>query len=319
MRTIITILVLFLIQCTYLRAELNQVPMGKISNSCVFGVKSVSLYLYNSRVTDEKVLENKLCNNIDPSQPLIFLIHGFTSYANSSTTRELAMQLKSDYTVFALDWSQGACTDGIPILKFAAYPSAVFNTREIGHRLANYTRTLIKECDVPIEKITYIGHSLGAHVSGFAAKYMQSGGFKIERIVAADPASPLFGINKCENRLCKSDAKYVEVLHTSDFGIQYEIGHADFYFNGGHIQPKCGINIIPCSHTRAVTYITDMCKNNCGFLGVSNSLSPYPDSNTTDCIIVNCNILQNNSMEGKYYVYVDKDKHCTQDTFNCKQ
>ncbi|XP_012058882.1 PREDICTED: phospholipase A1-like [Atta cephalotes] len=318
MRTIVTILVLFLIQCTYLHAESNQV-LDKISNSCIFGVKSVSLYLYNSNVTGEQVRENEFCNDIDPMQSFIFVVHGFTSYANSSHTRDLAMQLKRKHIVFALDWSQGACKDGIPILKYTAYPSAVINTREIGHLLANYTLTLIKQCKVPIEKITYIGHSLGAHVSGFAAKHMQSVNFTIRNIIGADPAWPLFKTNKCDEKLCKSDAKYVVALHTSDLGIQYEMGHLDLYFNGGHIQPKCGINIA-CSHTRAITYITDLFKNNCGFLGVSDSSSSYPNSNTTDCIVVNSNILDcNNSIEGKYYLFVDKDSHCTQETFNCKQ
>ncbi|KAG5312016.1 PA1 Phospholipase, partial [Acromyrmex insinuator] len=317
MRTIVPILVLFLIQCTYLRAEPN--VLEKLSNSCIFGVKSVSLYLYNSHVTGEQVQENKLCNNIDPSQSFIFVVHGFISYANSSHARDLDMQLKHNHTVFALDWAQGACTDGLPILKFMEYPSAVINTREIGHLLANYTITLMKKCGVPLEKITYIGHSLGAHVSGFAAKNMQSLGFTIERIIGADPAWPLFKHNDCQNRLCDSDAKCVVVLHTSDLGIQFKIGLLDLYFNGGHIQPKCGINI-SCSHTRAIIYITDIFKNNCGFLGVSYSSSPYPDSNTTDCIVVNSNILDcNNSTKGTYYLFVDKDSHCTQETFNCKQ
>jgi len=99
---------------------------------------------------------------------------------------------------------------------------------------------LIKQCKVPIEKIAYIGHSLGAHVSGFAAKYMQSVNFTIRNIIGADPAWPLFKTNKCDEKLCKSDAKCVVALHTSDLGIQDEMGHLDLYFNGGHIQPKCG-------------------------------------------------------------------------------
>ncbi|KYN32701.1 Venom phospholipase A1 [Trachymyrmex septentrionalis] len=323
MRTIITILVLFLIQCTYLRAELNQVPLlNKFSDSCIFGVKSVSLFLYNSRsnITGEEVLENELCNNIDPSQPVVFLVHGFTSYANSSHIRDLAMQLKHKYTVFALDWSQGACTEGLPILKFTAYPSAVINTREIGHLLANHTVTLIKQCGVPLENIIYIGHSLGAHVCGFAGKNIQKIGLQIKLIIGADPAMPLFKINKCEEKLCKSDATFVTILHTSDLGLSDQMGNLDLYFNGGHIQPKCGINFMPCSHSRAITYMADIFKNKCGFPGVPNSSSSYPDSNTTDCIVMNSNILDyNNSMEGKYYVFVDKDSHCTQETFNCKQ
>ncbi|XP_018314931.1 phospholipase A1 [Mycetomoellerius zeteki] len=321
MRTIATILVLFLIQCTYLRAEINHVPaMGKFTESCIFGVKSVSLYLYNSHVTGEMVPDNELCNNIDPSQPVTFVVHGFTSYANSSQTRDLAMQLKHKSTVFAMDWSQAACKDGIPILKYTGYYSAVINTREIGHLLANYTITLNKQCGVPLEKITYFGHSLGAHVCGFAGKNIKSLGFEIELIIGADPARPLFSGNKPEDRLCDSDAKRLVVFHTSQLGMAIPMGDLDLYFNGGQNQPGCGLNFFACPHSRAIAYLTNILKNNCGFPGVSDSSSSYPNSNTTDCIMVNSNVLDcNSSMKGKYYVFVDEHSYCTKETFSCKQ
>jgi hypothetical protein len=42
----------------------------------------------------------------------------------------------------------------------------------------------------------------------------------------------------CANRLCKSDAQYVDVIHTSSmYGIVPAIGHADYYPNGGTSQP----------------------------------------------------------------------------------
>jgi hypothetical protein len=44
----------------------------------------------------------------------------------------------------------------------------------------------------------------------------------------------------CANRVCNTDAIYVDVIHTSKaFGIVPAIGHADYYPNGGVSQPGC--------------------------------------------------------------------------------
>lgn len=97
------------------------------------------------------------------------------------------------------------------------------------------------ECKIPLDNITFIGHSLGAHVSGFAAKDIQKSGIgTIPRLIGADPAGPLFGLNKCENRLCYTDAKHVMIFHTSSLGMDKSIGDVDFWFNGGKQQPACG-------------------------------------------------------------------------------
>jgi len=100
--------------------------------------------------------------------------------------------------------------------------------------------SLIDKHDVPLENIMFIGHSLGAHVCGFAAKRIHAAGYgTIRRLLAADPAAPLFANNKCENRLCITDAKRLIVFHTSALGIQTAIGHVDLYMNKGITQPGC--------------------------------------------------------------------------------
>ncbi|KAG5322562.1 PA1 Phospholipase, partial [Pseudoatta argentina] len=97
--------------------------------------------------------------------------------------------------------------------------------------------------DVPLKNITFMGHSLGAHVSGFAAKDLQKSGYgKIPLLITTDPAYPLFMFSNCEGRLCKKDAERVVVLHTSAAGIQKSIGHLDLWFNNGLSQPACGGN-----------------------------------------------------------------------------
>lgn len=78
---------------------------------------------------------------------------------------------------------------------------------------------------------------------------------KISKIIALDPASPLFKYEDVKNRLDETDAHYVEVIHTSTstLGIARQIGHAHFHPNGGKAQPGCGWDMTgACAHSRAV-------------------------------------------------------------------
>lgn len=62
-----------------------------------------------------------------------------------------------------------------------------------------------------------------------------------------DPALPLFITFNKDRRLDKTDAKFVDVLHTDALveGKAESCGHIDFYMNGGLEQPGCwGGNII---------------------------------------------------------------------------
>ena len=82
-----------------------------------------------------------------------------------------------------------------------------------------------------------------------------------------DAAGPLFEKTTKEVRIDKSDATYVDLIHTNGgnedqgflgksgfpklefhvLGINAAVGHADFFPNGGHKQPKCNNNFI-CAH-----------------------------------------------------------------------
>lgn len=90
-----------------------------------------------------------------------------------------------------------------------------------------------------LSDVVLIGHSLGSHIVGIAAKRIQSG--RIPIIVALDPAYPLFSKSKHDERLAYTDADYIQVIHTSigQLSIPYPIGHADFYPNYGSDQPGC--------------------------------------------------------------------------------
>lgn len=64
------------------------------------------------------------------------------------------------------------------------------------------------------------------------------------RIKGLDPAGPLFTfpvIAPPKNRLTSTDADFVQVIHTAakSLGAQICLGDADFWANGGELQPIC--------------------------------------------------------------------------------
>lgn len=77
-----------------------------------------------------------------------------------------------------------------------------------------------------LKDLTLVGHSLGAHVAGYTAKLLNSTE-KIGSIIGLDPAAVFFEFDQPENRLSKTDAEYVQVIHTDimKFGMAKPMGH----------------------------------------------------------------------------------------------
>lgn len=80
-----------------------------------------------------------------------------------------------------------------------------------------------------LNDLVLVGHSLGAHVAGVAAKRMNSTE-KIGTIIGLDPASVGFKFDEKDKRLAQSDANYVQVIHTdgTKFGMPEPMGHGDY-------------------------------------------------------------------------------------------
>lgn len=91
------------------------------------------------------------------------------------------------------------------------------------------------------------GHSLGAHVAGYAGKFLEG---KLGRITAMDPAEPFFQQLPKSVRLDASDAKFVEAIHTDakkyvpygGLGFSENVGHLNFWPNGGEQMPGCELS-----------------------------------------------------------------------------
>lgn len=83
----------------------------------------------------------------------------------------------------------------------------------LGQKIAKF----VLDAKIPPEKIHMVGHSLGAHIAGFAAKQIyQEAGERVSRISGLDPAGPYFQehILDKDERLDREDADVVNVIHT---------------------------------------------------------------------------------------------------------
>ena len=109
----------------------------------------------------------------------------------------------------------------------------------IGYLIDEITRN----SKATLESFHLIGHSLGAHVSGYAGKFLNG---KLGQITGLDPAGPRFeGLKMSESRLWHTDANFVDSIHSNTesglhFGMKEPCSHVDIFPNGGLTQSSCG-------------------------------------------------------------------------------
>lgn len=95
--------------------------------------------------------------------------------------------------------------------------------------------TTLRNAGLQTDKMTCVGHSLGAHICGLISQFVV---FRIHRIIGLDPAKPLVLPG---SQLTSGDASAVHIVHTNagHYGEGGKVGHVDFCVNGGRIQPYC--------------------------------------------------------------------------------
>ena len=188
-----------------------------------------------------------------------FLIHGYTGSIDGWIIPAVPHFLTlGDYNVIAVDWRSGA-------LNLNYFKSAA-NTRLVGAQIGLMVNALKKTYKIKAKYVHIIGHSLGAQTAGYAGKTIS----KLGRITALDPAGPAFYNNDARIRVSRTDASFVDVLHTNGatsllegLGLVDAVGTADFYMNGGKDQPGCPD--ILCSHDRAFEYYVESVKQSCSY------------------------------------------------------
>ncbi|MCC3591910.1 hypothetical protein [Microcoleus sp. PH2017_28_MFU_U_A] len=204
---------------------------------------------------------------INPDAPTYVLIHGWRNTGGNAGNgykpgdwladqAQTIRQRESHANLVVVDWEKDAGN----VLYF---PSAD-KTQNVGNQLSAY----LKNSGVDPNYTTLIGHSLGAHVAGFAASaYRQSTGKVINQIVGLDPAGPAFEGKGAGDRLDPTDANRVVAIHTSQvLGYNDRLGTLDIYANkkewyqpGQTIFPK---NFLGGNHTYGTTLFTELLQGN---------------------------------------------------------
>ncbi|CAG2163753.1 unnamed protein product [Oppiella nova] len=201
-------------------------------------------------------------SDFDAGKPTKFIIHG---YATNLQQGPWMLRLKDlwldagDYNVFIVDWSGGAN---------GQYEQAIANTRVVGNLTARMINDLKSVSGLGLSKVHLLGHSLGAHISGFAGQALNG---LVGRITGLDPAGPQFDGLSAKDRLDHTDGQFVDVIHSDatkngGLGTLENSGHLDFFPNGGHDQPGCLLGRLPnilthglsgltaCNHLRAIDF-----------------------------------------------------------------
>ncbi|CAG5122260.1 unnamed protein product [Candidula unifasciata] len=213
------------------------------------------------------------------ARPTKFITHGFLNNPETNpwlTDMKDALLQHGDYNVVIINWAGG---NGPP------YSQAAANARLVGAQTAQLISQLISSKGVAAADFHIIGHSLGAHVAGYAGEKIPDLG----RITGLDPAGPYFENTDKSVRLDPSDALFVDVVHTDGknlldlgFGMKEQVGHLDFYPNLGHDQPGCtrspiaqiyengftqGLKeVVACNHLRSIKFYTESINTQCPFM-----------------------------------------------------
>lgn len=212
---------------------------------------------------DEATLSN---SNFDPNRPTRIFIHGWNSQGLLTPRFAEAYFQKGGHDVnfIAVNWRAGSDTIN--------YVGARRRVNVVGPYVAHFIDFLVDRGNLDLENLIVIGHSLGAHIAGIAGKNVASG--QLSHIIGLDPASPLFQYRNVDTRLANTDAKFVEVIHTSagSLGFSEPLGNASFYPNGGRSQPGCGWDMTGgCAHARAYEFYIESIFSNIHFFGVQCS------------------------------------------------
>ncbi|BFZ16539.1 hypothetical protein BsWGS_19578 [Bradybaena similaris] len=212
-------------------------------------------------------------------RPTKFITHGFLNNPDTNpwlTDMKDALLRRGDYNVVIVDWAGG---NGPP------YSQASANTRLVGAQIAQLIHLLISSKGVTAADLHIIGHSLGAHVAGYAGEKVSG----LARITGLDPAGPYFENTDKTVRLDPTDAVFVDIIHSDaknllqlGFGMKEQLGHSDFYPNLGHDQPGCtrspiaqisengltqGLKeVVACNHLRSIKFYTESINSQCPFV-----------------------------------------------------
>ncbi|XP_069969219.1 phospholipase A1-like [Bactrocera oleae] len=156
---------------------------------------------------------------------------------------------RGKYNVIIVDWTRARSVD---------YASSVVAVPKVGKKVASMINFLVENFGMHLGETVVIGHSLGAHVAGYAGKKTKKGLF--HAIVGLYPSLPLFSYNMPDKRLNANDVHYVKSIQTNggQLGFLKPIGKGAFHPNGGKTQHSCLLDVTRgCSHACSYVYYAE--------------------------------------------------------------
>ncbi|XP_037958910.1 lipase member H-A [Teleopsis dalmanni] len=193
----------------------------------------------------------------------VFIVHGFNGTAIDKHLQYLRdAYISRDFNVITVDWR--------PLTRYPCYLHALVNTRLTAQCTAQIYSFLTHH-GAERERITCVGHSLGAHICGVMSNHLT---VKQHRIIGLDPARPLIERKKTHfYRLSHDDATVIQVIHTNAgfLGLEDNTGHLNYCINGGRVQPYCtgpAIRRYRCSHFLSICYLANATFKHKKFLGI---------------------------------------------------
>lgn len=119
-----------------------------------------------NQATYQQVYRNdpNIHRKMDMALPFGFIIHGWFDAVNrtwmNNTINTYVENAQSN--VCGVDWSRLALTE---------YSLAANNTRIVAKHLVNFINTL-RNHGLTLDRVTLIGHSMGAHIAGMAGQHL---------------------------------------------------------------------------------------------------------------------------------------------------
>nr|CAH7744394.1 unnamed protein product [Callosobruchus chinensis] len=244
----------------------------------------VKFYVFNRNIAGVHQYDGN-SYTIDTQKDIKLLVHGWLNNREITWYRNVteAYLAREDCNVIQVDWNR---------IARSAYISAAVGTKAVGQLIADF----IKRSNLDPARIHIIGHSLGAHIAGFAGKALKKYNKMLSRITGLDPAGPYFGIFRQhpQERLSKDDAQVVDSIHTDGgkYGVDFPVGTIDIVVNGGYSpQPGCIQSFATvttlgealeqgfCSHSRATYYFLEWINGG----SFDCMMCPHWSSTSADC------------------------------------
>lgn len=239
----------------------------------------------------------------------------------------MELQKREKCTVIVVDWQGGSSPP---------YTQAVANIRLVGAMAAHLLEMIAAHTgNLHLDHVHLIGHSLGAHLSGYIGYTLQRVSFfattwkqrslcllfqdfnmTVGRISGLDPAEPHFAKASAPVRLGPSAAKFVDVIHTDasafirgGLGIIEKVGHVDFYPNGGTEQPGCDRGVVQYINQEQGSFFKGMRR----FLGCNHvrSYEIFTESVNSPCpfMAISCGSFKE-FKDGKCFKCDSKEHQC---------